>query len=143
MTEHDPNGPLPPAEDAEEDIYGVIPPDTPAAAVRAHKLIIPEIVSEEEEKAIVKGPKRPKNDKLQFTIRDMLLLTTAVAVCLSILTTIKWAWAFVAGLTGAGAFIGLIVLTVFEPENPRVRFAWWCVLGLYLLACIGAFIHGS
>ena len=38
--------------------------------------------------------------------------------------------------------IGLIVLVVHEPDNPSIRFGWWCILGIYVLTCLTAMVVG-
>jgi len=135
----DPARPSPPPPP--EDVYDVVPPEVKTFAARFDAPIVPEVVEEEDDDEPVRRPLLAK-ERFQFTIRDMLLLMTGVAVWLSIMSIISWSWAIVAGLAGVAAFIGLIVLLIAEPENPSVRFAWWCLLGIYAVTSLAAMVAG-
>jgi len=131
--------PQPSPSEPEEKTYRVIPPVEPAAGDRFHDLVVPEIVVEDEDEE----PSEPAAGRFQFTIRDMLLLMTGVAIWLGAMTTLHWSWSIAAGLSGVAALVSLLVLMVHEPENPSVRLAWWGVLGVYVLTCLAAIVAGS
>jgi hypothetical protein len=130
-----PPKPLPP----EQDVYGVVVPDDfRPADLRMLETVVPEIVREDDEPEPLDEP----TPRFQFTVRDMLLLTTGVAIWLGVMSTVNWGWSIAAGVAGVAALISLIVLSVHEPENPTIRRGWWCVLGVYLLTCLAAMIAG-
>lgn len=130
-----PTEPSPP----DEDIYQVVPAgDFRPDDVQMLRPVVPEIVPEDGESDFPAEPRA----RFQFTLRDMLLVTTGVAVWLGVVRSVNWGWSIAAGISGVAALISLIVLTVHEPENPSIRRAWWCVLGIYLLTCLSAMIAG-
>jgi len=80
----------------------------------------------------------PPKIPFQYTLADMFVLTTAVAVFMSILSL--FSLPTIAGASGLGALFSLILLIFWPPGQPLLRLGWWVLFGLYLLACIGAII---
>ena len=74
----------------------------------------------------------------QYTLADILTLTTGVAVLMSILKFFPIHT--IAGVSGLGARHYVILLLIWPPERPLLRLGWWILFALYLLACIGAII---
>ncbi len=88
-------------------------------------------------------PEPREKERLQYTLADMFALTAAVAVFFSILSLLRALTPnTIAGTTGLGAFISLILLAFWPPEQPLIRLGWWVLFVLYLLACIAALIFG-
>ena len=80
----------------------------------------------------------PPKHPFQYTLADMFVLTTAVAVFMSILSL--FSLPTIAGASGLGALFSLILLIFWPPGQPLLRIGWWVLFALYLLACIGAII---
>jgi hypothetical protein len=74
----------------------------------------------------------------QYTIADLLILTTVTAVSLSIVMTLKkfFSMQVVVGVSGLAAFSSLIVAIYWPPERPLLRIGCWMLCGFYLLTCI-------
>lgn len=140
MTQFNPTPPRSPG-DADHDVYQVQRPQDPMPDSGIHDLVMPEIVPEDDDEE-VKRKGEPARDRFQFTLRDMLWLTTGVAVWLSAMSIIHWSWSIAAGLAGVAALVSLIVLGVHEPDNPNVRFAWWCIMIVYALTSLAAMVAG-
>jgi hypothetical protein len=125
---------LSPSSDGQtsEDIYRVLPPD--ADAVPHEPPILPQVVPEDDPE--------PEEESwrgfLQFTLRDMLLVMTGLAVWFSIMFTIRWTWSIAAGLSALAALVGMLVLTVHEPESPNARRVCWGLIVLYFLTCVSS-----
>jgi hypothetical protein len=86
----------------------------------------------------------PAKERFQFTIGEMLWLTTAVAIALGILGLIPGGRSAegMAGFCGLGLLVSLVVLAIVQPTRPIVRVAWWVFLGFYVLASLAAVIQG-
>lgn len=110
----------------------------PVAPLPPAKKISPQIALRISPKVYSNEPSPEK--PFQYTLADMFALTTAVAVFMSIVT--MFPLPTVAGATGVGAFISLILLTVWPPEQQLLRLGWWVLFVLYLMTCIGAIIFG-
>jgi hypothetical protein len=84
------------------------------------------------------------NKPFQFSLADMFALTTAVAVFMSIISMILSGFKnhTIAGASGIGAILSLILLSVWPSEQPLLRLGWWVLFVLYLMTCIGALIFG-
>ena len=84
----------------------------------------------------------PGDRPFQYTLADMFVLTTSVAVMLSIILSIMKLFPLktIAGATGLGALISLLLLVFWPPERQFVRIGWWMLFGFYLLTCIVAMI---
>ena len=80
----------------------------------------------------------PPNTPFQYTLADMFMLTTAVAVFMSIMSLFPLHT--IAGVSGLGALFSLILVIFWPPSQPLLRLGWWVLFVLYLLACIGAII---
>ena len=80
----------------------------------------------------------PPKIPFQYSLADMFVLTTAVAVLMSILSL--FSLPTIAGASGLGALFSLILLIFWPPGQPLLRLGWWVLFALYLLACIGAII---
>ena len=83
-------------------------------------------------------PPPPPKIPFQYSLADMFVLTTAVAVFMSIMSLFPLHT--IAGVSGLGALFSLILLIFWPPEQPLLRLGWWVLFALYLLACIGAII---
>jgi len=139
MIEQD-NGPSEPLSDeTSEDVYRLIPPDPNADAAHFDEPVLPEIVPEEDPSESTDAEK----PRLQFTLRDLLLVVIGVAVWLSAMSVLSWSWSILAGVAGVAVFVSLVFLSTNEPENPSVRFAWWCVFVIYLMTCLAAIVIGT
>jgi hypothetical protein len=118
-------------DDAENTEEGYpLAPEPPA------KEIIPQVAPKIsfQESPYDPPPKHP----FQYTLADMFVLTTAVAVFMSILSL--FSLPTIAGASGLGALFSLILLIFWPPGQPLLRIGWWVLFALYLLACIGAII---
>jgi len=80
----------------------------------------------------------PPKIPFQYTLADIFTLTTGVAVLMSILKFFPLHT--IAGVSGLGALLSLILLLIWPPERSLLRLGWWVLFGLYLLACIGAIV---
>jgi len=140
MAESAKRPPDPPPTEPAEDVYRlIVPDDLRPVDRRSLEPVVPEVVREDK-------PEEPDDVPLgpfQFTLRDMLLLMTGVAVWLGLMNSVNWGWSIMAGLAGVAALLSLIMLTAFEPENRNVRLAWWGLFGIYLLTCLTAIIKGG
>lgn len=129
-----------------DDLYAIVPPDPNLPrATPPITPIIPRVVAEDEDDSLAAG--RDFGDFLgqfhfQFTLSDLFILTTALAVLLGIMSLLRWKWQIAAGLAGIGAFVSLLVITIYEPERRIAQTIWWTMLSFYLLACLAAFIAG-
>ena len=135
--ENEPSPSLP--DKTSEDVYRLIPPDPETDAAHCQRPVLPEIVPEVDPAESADAEKPP----LQFTLRDLLLLVIGVAVWLSAMSVLSWSWSILAGLIGVAVFVSLVFLSINEPENPSVRFAWWCVFVVYLVTCLAAIVIGT
>ncbi len=84
----------------------------------------------------------PHKKPFQYTLADMFALTTAVAVFFSIFFSILKIIPLktIAGASGLGTLMSLILLVFWPPERPLVRIGWWILFVFYLFACIWAMI---
>ena len=138
MSEHDPSAMPDGPADIAEDIYAVAPPALDTADGRPSlPPVIPQVVDEDDSfESVELAP-------FQFTLADMFILTTAVALILGIVSLFAWHWQYAAGLAGIGAFVSVVLLTTYEPENSTVRVACWATLVFYVMACMAAMITGK
>ena len=83
-------------------------------------------------------PESLDRSRRQFTLAELLILTTVSSMFMSLVVVFARRWDWAAGLAGLLAFLSLIVLLAFEPDNRAVRLGWWTMLVFYLLACLGA-----
>ncbi len=143
----------PPAEDhpvspenPADDLYAIVPPDPNLAkATPPLQPIIPQVVREDGDEPIAAGRDFGgllEQFRFQFTLSDLFMLTTALAVLLGIMSLLRWKWQIAAGLAGIGAFVSLLVITIYEPERRIAQTIWWTMLAFYLLTCLAAFITG-
>lgn len=77
--------------------------------------------------------------KYQFSIRDILILNTILALLLAL--TQWFAPGGLAGALGITTVLAAILMVIFEPENRRVSQAWWGMFLIYIAACIFAIYH--
>jgi hypothetical protein len=84
----------------------------------------------------------PHKKPFQYTLADMFALTTAVAVFFSLFFSILKIIPVksIAGASGLGTLLSLILLIFWPPERTLIRFGWWALFGFYLLTCIWAMI---
>jgi hypothetical protein len=74
--------------------------------------------------------------RLQFSLRELLVLFTFAAIGLAI---IRWVPAgYFAGASGFVAFIALLVARVWSPKSFVVRALIWAVVTVYFFAAFGA-----
>ncbi|NLE37154.1 MAG: hypothetical protein GX621_03925 [Pirellulaceae bacterium] len=125
------------ADETTEEIYRVLPPDPETNPIRFYEPVIPKAETE----ADFDDPAHSDEPPFQFTIRDLLILTTVAAICLSIGVTLQLAWSVVAGVAGVAVLVALAILSIYEPKSPVVRLAWWFVLTIYLLTCLTAVVQ--
>ena len=128
------------ASNPPEELYGVAEPD-PDLALSRFQPIIPEVVDDD----LDNGRTHEgfgENFRLQFTIADLFMVTTALAVLLGTMSMLRWKWQYAAGLAGFGAFASLLVITIAEPERQVVKTLWWSFFVFYLLACAAAVFVG-
>ena len=133
-----------------DELYGVARPDPDLApATPAMEPIIPQVVREDgEDEDRATGSRFDfdsfrENFRFQFTLSELFMVTTALAVLLSIMSLLRWKWQLAAGLAGVGAFVSLLVITIVEPERRVVQTIWWSFLVFYLLACLVAVFTGG
>ena len=74
--------------------------------------------------------------KLQFSIREILILNTVLAVFFALLRIL--APSLVAGTLGIVTLLTAVLLAACQPENRRVEMAWWCMLLVYVATCVFA-----
>jgi hypothetical protein len=85
---------------------------------------------------VVYDEEEDSSRKKQFSIRDILMLNTVLAVLLALM---QWlAPSLLAGTLGITTMLAAILIAIYEPETRRVALAWWCMLFLYIAACIFA-----
>ncbi len=86
----------------------------------------------------------PEPVKFQFSLADLMLLVTAVAVCCSMIKVIPGGRNAVnfAGVTGLAVLICMAVLRSAGVTRPIIRVGWWVGLCLYFTACFMAIILG-
>lgn len=75
----------------------------------------------------------------QFTLQEMMVLTTFLSVGLSIMY--YFPPDMVAGVLGLLALVGQGLLMRFPPENRHIRLAAWVLLGMYAVAAATAFLQ--
>jgi hypothetical protein len=137
MSEHDPNAMPDGPADVAEDIYAVV---LPVSNTADHRSSLPPVIAQVVDEDDAFGS--VKTAPFQFTLADLFILTTAIALIVGIVSLFAWHWQYAAGLAGVGAFISVVVLTTYEPENTTVRAACWTTLVFYVLACMAAIVTG-
>ncbi len=81
----------------------------------------------------------PKKLPFQYTLADMIILITVVAMFFSIIESAD-SKTPIMGLTGIGTF-GSLVMLIFWPRNQRfLRVCWRVIFVIYLLLFIIAII---
>jgi hypothetical protein len=78
----------------------------------------------------------PEERPGQFSLAELMLLVTLVAMLLGILGLFPPDYA--AGLAGLGALASTIVLTFVKSHTTVFRVLWWAMLFIYALTCIVA-----
>jgi hypothetical protein len=84
------------------------------------------------EAAVREAFEQPAEQK-QFTLRDMFALVTFCAVLSLPLSHLPRP--VFAGLIGGVTVMLMIVQTFFESRHALIRYGWWALLGVYLMAC--------
>lgn len=145
--ENDPvDKPIHASADAADDLYAILPPDPTLAKLSPPFQTMNRNFQPEDADDLAAAGRgaggRTSPFHFQFTLGELFMLTTALAVLLGIMSLLRWKWQIAAGLAGVGAFVSLFVLTVYEPEGRVVQTIWWVMLAFYLLACLAAFIVG-
>lgn len=74
-----------------------------------------------------------ESPRYQFSLREILILNTVLAVFLALLRVLAPSW--VAGSLGIVTLLTAIMLAVYQPESRRVELAWWCMLLIYVATC--------
>ena len=140
--------------DVTEDVYAMAEPDP----VSRRAPIVAEVVREDdareddarEDGLLGDGPLGDgllgdgpvKKVPFQYSLADMFILTTGVALTFGVMSMLAWKWQYAAGLGGVGAFISVVLLTSYEPENKNVRAGCWVMLVFYVLTSLAAIITG-
>jgi hypothetical protein len=107
----------------------------------------PVTASIEEEPVRIAPPLAPPQ-RLQYTLAELLLLSTAASIFLSLASCVlhfvappSRPHAF-AGLTGLTSLLLLIALALSPTEQRLMRVGWWIMLSLYIGACLFLLAHG-
>ena len=79
-------------------------------------------------------------ERFQFSLAELLLLMALASLILGILGCFPRKYA--AGLSGLGALVSMLVIAVLKPTRAIIYVAWWVILGIYLLTCIGEILTG-
>ena len=81
-------------------------------------------------------------ERFQFTLAELLMLTAVVALILGTVGLFPGGFAIenFAGVAGIGLLLGIFVLMLMQDVRPIIHVAWWVMLGLYVLACVVAFV---
>lgn len=90
----------------------------------------------------VRLSRRTDRAPFQFSLSDIFVATTGVALMLGLGTLFGRNWRAVAGLSCVGALVSLVLLSRFAPERPWVRVLCWTSLMFYIVACAAALIVG-
>ncbi|MGD0896834.1 MAG: hypothetical protein ABR915_03295 [Thermoguttaceae bacterium] len=132
----------PPADDAgaPDDQYRLAPPDPGPGPPE------PRLPGEPVDPARLEPP--PK-ERFQFSISDLLLVTAAVSLLLSITGRLVQIMpggptpANFAGVMGLGALACMIVLALIPQPRGIILLGWWVLSALYVMACAMALLtHG-
>ncbi|MCX7425863.1 MAG: hypothetical protein NTW96_09635 [Planctomycetia bacterium] len=120
-----------------EDVYAAVPMAPRATDARsALPPVIPEVVREDDPFEPEPEAKAP----FQYSLADLFILTAGVALLFGVMSMLGWHWEYAAGLAGLGAFISVVLLTTYEPEQHGIRVACWAMFVFYLLTCMAAII---
>ena len=76
--------------------------------------------------------------ELQFSIRQLMLMQAGVALVLALVRLL--APRLFAGTLGITAMVFAYVIAVHDPDDVRVRRAWWIIFSFYIVACIATFV---
>ena len=123
--------------DLEVDSYDDIPlvpidPEDERRRIRPRESMLPVgVVYEEDE----------EDPPLQFSIRHILVSQGIVAMMLGLIKLLVPS--LLAGTLGILAVCAALFISIYEPEDKRIRHAWWGLFGFYLAACIGALALGN
>jgi hypothetical protein len=85
----------------------------------------------------------------QFTLAELILLTSATALFLSLVASIaRWLPGSLglngfAGLLGLGALASMIIIALYPPRRPIVLIGWWTLVVLYVICCLIAAVAGK
>lgn len=77
----------------------------------------------------------------QFTLKHMVIAQAVIAVLLGLIRA--FAPQMMAGSLGIIAMLFAAVISILEPEDRRVTIAFWCVMFLYVMACVIAVMLGN
>ncbi|MBN1908356.1 MAG: hypothetical protein JW818_01330 [Pirellulales bacterium] len=126
---------LPVTGDEPGEMYDVAPPD-------------PEIVPI---KPVFEAPAPPPQDKpgsdsraelgeLQYSLSDLFILTTVIALMLGVIASFSWQWHIAAALAGIAAMAAAIVLATGKVEHPIARRTCWMMMVFYAVSSLAATI---
>lgn len=76
----------------------------------------------------------PAAPRWQFSLAQLLLANTVFAILLALCQVL--APGLIAGICGLAAFLMLWIVTVYEPDQPKIHMVAWGLILLYL--CISA-----
>ena len=86
------------------------------------------------------GEDEDQPPRYQFTLRDLIILNSAIAVVLGLMRLV--APSMTAGALGAMTLLAAMALAFYQPDDKRVELAWWAMLAIYLIACLAAVVMG-
>lgn len=74
----------------------------------------------------------------QFSIKQMLIANAVLAVSFGLM---RWfAPSGMAGMLGVATIVSAVLIVAFKPEHQGIQKAWWCLFGLYAMACLFAIV---
>lgn len=76
--------------------------------------------------------------ELQFSIRQLMLIQAGVALVLALVRLL--APRLFAGTLGITAMVFAYIIAVHDPDDVRIRRAWWIIFSFYIVACIATFV---
>ena len=82
----------------------------------------------------------PAAGKDQFSLRQMMLIQTCLAILFGLMQL--FAPSFVAGALGISVLGLATLVSVCQPEDRRIQYAWWAIFAFYIIACVVAVIRG-
>jgi|GEM_PF-3845218 len=84
----------------------------------------------------------PANEPLnpQFSLKQMVIAQGVVAILLGLVRIFQPG--MLAGSLGVTAMLMAAVITFYEPDDKRITVGFWCVMALYLIACVLALLLG-
>lgn len=123
-------GEVVPPKELEDDL-ALAPASGPSAEEIRRSLQTTEPVEIDDEEGL-------PEPSLQFSLRDMMLVTFLAALGFAVLRFCPPP--MFAGAMGGIAILGLALLTIAKPEKAIFHLIWWTVLGVYIIASIIAVI---